>query len=53
VEKVKDKLANYHVPPNAAAVAVHQLAPEMTPEEAQAFAQKAVAWAGQAHSLCQ
>jgi hypothetical protein len=50
VEKVKEKLANPHVPLDAAAVAVQKLAPEMTFEQARTFAQKAVAWAGQAHN---
>ena len=44
------KAANPHVPLDAAAVAVQELAPKMTPEEARTFAQKAVAWAGQAHN---
>jgi hypothetical protein len=50
IERVKDKLANPHVPLHAAAVAVHELAPDMTPEQARTFAQRAVAWAGQAHN---
>ena len=41
------KLANPHVPLDAAALAVQQLAPEMAFEEAGAFAQKACAWAAQ------
>jgi hypothetical protein len=44
------KLANPHAPLDAAAVAVQELAPEMTFEEAQTFAQKACAWGGQAHN---
>ena len=50
VERVKDKLANPHVPLDAAAVAVQKLAPEMTPGEAWTFAQRAVAWTAQAHN---
>ena len=34
----------------AAAVAVQQLAPEMTFDQARTFAQKAVAWVGQTHN---
>ena len=49
-ERVKDKLANPHVPLDAAADAVQELAPEMTFDQARTFAQKAVAWAGQAHN---
>ena len=44
------KLANPHVPLHAAALAVRQLAPEMTFEQARIFAQKACAWAAQAHN---
>ena len=44
------KAANPHVPLDAAAEAVHQLAPSMTFEQARTFAQKAVAWTGQAHN---
>src|SRR5208337_5405923 len=49
-EKLKDKLANPHVPLNAAAVAVQKLEPEMTFEEARTFAQRALAWTGQTHN---
>jgi hypothetical protein len=44
------KLANPHVPLHAAALAVKTLAPEMTLDQARTFAQKAVAWAAQAHN---
>jgi hypothetical protein len=47
---VKEKLDNPHVPLDAAALAVQELAPHMTPDEAKALAQRAVAWAGQAHN---
>jgi len=50
VERQKEKLANPHVPLDAAAVAVQDLAPEMTFEQARTFAQRAVAWVGQAHN---
>ena len=43
------RLANPHVPLHAAVVAVQTLAPEMTLDQARTFAQKAVAWAAQAH----
>ena len=43
------KLANPHAPPCAAAVAVKKLAPEISCQEAWTFAQRAVAWVGQAH----
>jgi hypothetical protein len=43
------KLANPHVPLHAAEVAVRTLAPEMTFDDARAFAQQAVAWTAQAH----
>jgi len=49
-EKLKDKLANPHVPLDAAAVAVQKLEPEMTFEEARTFAQRALAWTGQTHN---
>ena len=49
-EKVKEKLANPHVPLDAAAVAVQELAPDMTFDQARTFAQKAVAWTGLAHN---
>ena len=49
-EKLKDKLANPHVPLNAAAVAVQKLEPEMTFEGARTFAQRALAWTGQTHN---
>ena len=44
------KLANPHVPLHAAAVAVKAMVPEMTLDQARAFAQKACAWAAQAHN---
>ena len=44
------KLANPHVPLNAAAVVVQELASEMTFEEAKAFAQKACAWTAQVYN---
>ena len=50
VEKLKDKLANPHVPLDAAAAAVQKLAPEMTFDQARTFAQKACAWVGQTHN---
>jgi len=50
VERVKDKLANPHAPLDAAAAAVRELAPEMTPGEARTLAQRAVAWTAQAHN---
>jgi hypothetical protein len=43
------KLANPHVAKHAAACAVHELAPEMTYDEACGLAHKATAWAAQAH----
>ena len=43
------KLANPHVPLDAAAAAVQELAPKMTFEQARNFAQKACAWTAQAH----
>jgi arginine exporter protein ArgO len=43
------RLANPHVPNQAAALAVHELAPEMTFEQAGLLAQKATNWAAQAH----
>lgn len=45
------KMANPHAPLHAAALAVSQLAPEMTYQEAWTFGHKAVAWAGQAHNV--
>jgi len=50
VERVKEKLANPHIPLHAAAVADHELAPEMTFEQPRTFAQRAVAWVGQVHN---
>ncbi len=44
------KLANPHIPLDAAAVAVQELASEMTFDQARTFAQKALAWVGQAHN---
>ncbi len=44
------KLVNWHIPLDAAAVAVQELAPEMTLDQARTFAQKALAWVGQAHN---
>ena len=44
------KLVNWHIPLDAAAVAVQELAPEMTFDQARTFAQRALAWAGQAHN---
>ena len=44
VEKVHRLKANPHVPLDAAAVAVQELAPEMTLDHARTFAQKALAW---------
>jgi hypothetical protein len=44
------KLANAHVPLDAAAVAVQDLVPEMTFDQARTFAQKACAWTAQAHT---
>ncbi len=44
------KMVNWHVPLDAAALAVQKLAPEMTFEQAWTFAQRAVACAGQAHN---
>ena len=44
------KLANPHTPLNAAAEAVRELAPEMTFDQARTFAQRALAWVGQAHN---
>ena len=47
VEKVKDKLANPHVPLDAAAVAVQELTPGMTLEEAGTGASRSLgAWVG-------
>jgi hypothetical protein len=43
------KLANPHAPLHAAALAVRQLAPEMSYNEAWWLGHKAVAWCGQAH----
>ena len=43
------RLANPHVPNQAAALAVHALAPELTFEQAHLLAQKATNWAAQAH----
>ena len=44
------KLANPHVPLDAAAEAVRELANEMTFDQARTFAQKACAWTAQAHN---
>ena len=44
------KLANPHVPLDAAAFAVQKLTPEMTFDQARTFAQKALAWVGQTHN---
>jgi len=44
------KLANPHAPLDAAALAIRQLAPEMSFEEARAFAQRACAWTAQVHN---
>ena len=44
------KLANPHIPLKTAAVAVHELAPEITFDQARAFAQRALAWTAQAHN---
>jgi len=43
------KLATPHAPLHAAALAVSELAPEMTYDQAWWFGRRAVAWAGQAH----
>ena len=43
------KLANPHVPMQAAARAVQEAAASMPLAEAEAFAQRAVAWTAQAH----
>jgi hypothetical protein len=43
------KLANPHVAEHAAALAVHELASEMTYAEAWWLAHKAASWAAQAH----
>ena len=43
-------LVNWHAPLHAAALAVQQLAPEMSFEQARTFAQKACAWTAQAHN---
>ena len=43
------KLANPHAPLHAAALAVRELTPGMTYDQAWWFGQNAVAWAGQAH----
>jgi hypothetical protein len=43
------KLANPHIAEHAAALAVHELAPEMTFAQAHLLAQKATNWAAQAH----
>ena len=45
MERPKEKLANQHLPLDAAAAAVRKLAPEMSFDQARAFAQRAVAWA--------
>jgi len=50
IEKTHGLKASHHVPLNAAALAVQPLAPEMSFEKAVSFAQKAVAWVGQAHN---
>jgi hypothetical protein len=44
------KLANPHVPLDAAAIAVQELAPGMTFEQARTFAQKACSWTAQVHN---
>jgi hypothetical protein len=44
------KLANRHLPLDAAAVAVQELAPQMTFDQARTFAQKAGAWTAQVHN---
>jgi hypothetical protein len=44
------KLASAHIPLHAAAIAVHAMAPEMTLDQARTLAQKATAWAAQAHT---
>jgi hypothetical protein len=44
------KLANPHVPLDAADVAVQELAPEITFDQALTFAQKACAWAARVHN---
>jgi hypothetical protein len=43
------KLANPHAPEHAAALALRELAPEMTYNEAWTLGHKAVAWCEQAH----
>ena len=43
------RLSNPHVAKHAAARAVHELAPEMTYDEAWWLAHKATSWAAQAH----
>jgi hypothetical protein len=43
------KLANPHAPEHAAALAVRELAPEMTYNEAWMLGHKAVTWCGQPH----
>lgn len=45
------KLASKHIPLEAAGAAVQRLAPEMSFDQARAFAQKACAWAGQFHNV--
>ena len=44
------KLINWHIPLDAAAEAVRELAPEMTFDQARTFAQKACAWTAQTHN---
>ncbi len=44
------RLANAHVALHAAALAVQKVMPELTLSQADTFAQRAVAWVGQAHN---
>jgi hypothetical protein len=50
VERVKGMKANYHVPLDTAALAVQAIRPGWDYDRAWTFAQRAVAWAGQAHT---
>lgn len=50
IERVKEKLANPRVPLDVAAVAVQELAPQMSFDAARTFAQRALAWVGQTHN---
>lgn len=50
IERRKGLRTNPHVPLRAAALAVWELRKERSYVEAEAFAQKAMAWVGQAHN---